>query len=164
MSPLTVYSKSVDDIPKEPSIESAFSFLELPEVTLTSKQIKRFERLCKKLGISHEPFDPSDLDELKSLVKAIQRQVVFDNHQILSSASIRDLSSLTGAITSLLRLFTASQKTIDDAKAIQSLFNAVMSTISILPEKYKKVFWTELEQPKYGFVDTLEVNGGDNHG
>ena len=156
MNSLTIYEQDVGDIPKEQSIESAFTLLELPEVKLTEKQTKRFLRLCKKLGISLESFEPSDLDELKSLVKAIQRQVVLDNHQILSQATIRDLASLTSSITSLLRLFTATQKTIDHAREVDELFSAVMEAISCLTLEQQKPFWCCLEKDG-GFVR------GDDH-
>lgn len=163
MNLLTVYdNKDLGGDSIELQIESAVTLLELPEVKLTEKQIKRFRRSCKKLGISLESFEPSDLDELKSLVKAIQKQVVLDNHQILSQATIRDLASLTSSITSLLRLFTATQKTIDYAKDYQSLHEGVIAAISALSEEDQQPFWRVIQDPVHGFVDAPK--GGDSHG
>ena len=93
-----------------------------------------------------KPFTPDRLDELNGIVSKMLTRVLDDKNELLSTASLRDISSLTGAVTSLLRLFDSSQKNIDTAKEIGELFSAVMDAISCLTPVQQKPFWHSLEK------------------
>jgi len=138
------------------SMWTAIEALEMTKAHLTEDMQVRMHALLPDKGDVKEPeierFEISDLDEMKSLVKTIQKQVVTDSGEILSTASIRDLSSLTGCITSLVRLFKAEQATIDTAKEVNVIFEACMAAIGCLTPEQQVPFFEELSKTKWGMV------------
>jgi len=93
-----------------------------------------------------EKFDPSELDNLFALVKTLQRKVVTDTGNLLTNASTRDLSSLIGGITSLLRAFSAQQAKVDEAKELGDLKQAVLAAIESLDNPAAaEIFYETLE-------------------
>ena len=54
--------------------------------------------------------------------------------ELLANSSTRDLASLTGSITSLLRAFASHQQKINDAEEMGDLKGAVLAAIMPLPE------------------------------
>jgi len=143
---------SLIDIP----LMAAIQTLELSRPLLTPEMTARLLVLCPErpliIAPEIEPFEIDDLTEMKALVKSIQKQVVNDRGEILSTATIRDLSSLTGCITSLVRLFKVEQSSIDAAREVNEIFNACMAAIGTLTPEQQKPFFTELSNPKWGMV------------
>jgi len=137
-------------------LETAIETLEMSQAHLTECMQVRLQALLPDKGDvtapEIEPFEIDDLTEMKALVKNIQKQVVNDRGEILSTATIRDLSSLTGCITSLVRLFKVEQSSIDNAKEIDEIFNACLASIGMLTPEQQKPFFTELSKSKYGMV------------
>lgn len=135
---------------------TAIETLEISQAHLTEDMNVRLQELLPDKGDVMAPeiekFEVSDLDEMKALVKSIQRQVVTNQGDILSTASIRDLSSLTGCITSLIRLFKAEQATIDTAKEISEIFDACLASIGCLTPEQQAPFFEELSKTKWGMI------------
>jgi len=92
-----------------------------------------------------EKFDPTELDTLLTLVKSLQRKVVTSDSDLLANATTRDLSSLIGGITSLLRAFSAQQQKVDEAKELGSLKEAVLAAIEVLDSTAQQRFFNTLE-------------------
>ncbi|RLB67969.1 MAG: hypothetical protein DRH08_02295 [Deltaproteobacteria bacterium] len=135
---------------------TAIETLEMSKAHINETMAARLQALLPDKGDVKEPeierFEISDLDEMKALVKSIQKQVVTDSGEILSNASIRDLASLTGCITSLIRLFKAEQATIDTAKAVNEIHNAVIAAIGCLTPEQQAPFFIEISKTKWGMV------------
>jgi len=135
---------------------TAIETLEMSKAHINEQMLARLQALLPDKGDAIEPeiepFEIDDLTEMKALVKNIQKQVVNDRGEILSTATIRDLSSLTGCITSLVRLFKVEQSSIDNAKAIDEIFNACMASLSKLTPEQQKPFMDELSNPRWGMV------------
>jgi len=92
-----------------------------------------------------EKFAPSELDALFTLVKTLQVKVVKGDGDILVNATARDLASLIGGITSLLRAFSTQQQRVDEAKELGDLKSAVLAAIRSLTTEAQERFYIELE-------------------
>jgi len=134
----------------------AIETLEMSKAHINEAMLTRLKALLPDNGdvieSDIELFEIDDLTEMKALVKSIQKQVVNDRGEILSTATIRDLSSLTGCITSLVRLFKVEQSSIDNAKEIDEIFNACLASIGTLTPEQQKPFFDELSDTKWGMV------------
>ena len=62
-----------------------------------------------------------------------------------NNAATRDLSSLIGGITSLLRAFSAQQQKVDEAKELGDLKEAVLAAIGSLDSAAQQRFFDTLE-------------------
>ena len=71
--------------------------------------------------------------------------VVTNDNKLLDSASTRDLSSLIGGITSLLRAFSAQQQKVNEAKELGTLKEAVLAAIKPLNSSAQQRFYDTLE-------------------
>lgn len=131
------------------NLKAAIESLEMSQGLLDDAMKKRL----LTLGGGHydpeeEPFkqfDPSELDALFTLVKTIQAKVVTDEGEILANATTRDIASLTGSITSLLRAFASHQQKIDEAKELADLKEAVLAAIMSLPKEAQDRFFAVLK-------------------
>jgi len=135
---------------------TAIETLEMSKAHITNDMQVRLQALLPdKRDVTEpevEPFHIDDLTEMKALVKNIQKQVVNDRGEILSTATIRDLSSLTGCITSLVRLFKVEQSNIDTAKEVNEIFNACIAAVGCLTPEQQEPFFEELSKTKWGMV------------
>jgi len=129
------------------SVLVAIEALELNSGLIDDAMKLRISRLLgnDELSISFDKFEPSELDALFTLVKTLQAKVVTNDGGLLSSTTTRDLTSLIGGITSLLRAFSVQQQKIDDAKEMGNLKEAVLAAIMILSTDAQNRFYTKLE-------------------
>jgi len=129
------------------SVLVAIEALELNSGLIDDAMKLRISRLLgnDELSISFDKFEPSELDALFTLVKTLQAKVITNDGGLLSSTTTRDLTSLIGGITSLLRAFSVQQQKIDDAKEMGNLKEAVLAAIMILSTDAQNRFYTKLE-------------------
>ena len=117
---------------------------------LTAIQLEALKKLVEQeelnvIPFEFERFDPTELDTLFTLVKTLQRKVVTNDSNLLANATTRDLSSLIGGITSLLRAFSAQQQKVDEAKEMGDLKEAVLAAIETLDSSAQQRFYDKLE-------------------
>ena len=161
MGAFSIYEKPDDS---NLDIESALQVIEnhsaLP-VGIKKRLSKLCEVYCKDAG-DPNTFSPSRIVEMNEVVSKMLTRLVDGDNELLSTATLRDISSTVGAITSLLRLFDSSQKKVDHAREVEELFNAVMSAISRLTPSQQKPFFDELENPKWGMHFPKCLDGDTN--
>ena len=94
------------------SIDTYIEYLLKHKEFLTEEQLGKLNQLLCNTGNdgTFEKFAPTELDALFSLVKTLQAKVVTGDGELLANSSARDLASLAGSITSLLRAFSAQQQ------------------------------------------------------
>ena len=94
------------------SIDTYIEYLLKHKEFLTEDQREKVNQLLFKKGNdgTFEKFAPTELDTLFALVKNLQTKVVTGDGELLANSSARDLASLAGSITSLLRAFSAQQQ------------------------------------------------------
>jgi len=116
-------------------IENYISALAEHKELLSPSQKESLQNLIEEtLPTQFEKFDPTELDTLFTLVKNLQRKVITNDSNLLANATTRDLSSLIGGITSLLRAFSAQQAKVDEAKELGDLKQAVLAAIESLDD------------------------------
>jgi len=131
----------------EKQLTADIRHLETNKHLLTEDHLRILSELVQDdrvVGDQFERFDPTELDSLYTLVKTLQRKVVSNDSNLLSNATTRDLSSLIGGITSLLRAFSAQQHKVDEAKEMGDLKQAVLEAIVPLPEDARQRFFNSL--------------------
>jgi len=128
-------------------LHTSIETLELSKGLLDDSMKKRLIALTfeTESSVEFEKFDPSELDTLFTLVKTLQRKVVTNDSNLLANATTRDLSSLIGGITSLLRAFSAQQAKVDEAKELGDLKQAVLAAIESLDSSAQAKFYEKLE-------------------
>ena len=118
---------------------------------LTANQLNALKELVGEedqeanTPILFQEFVPSELDTLFTLVKVLQAKVVTGSGDLLANATTRDLSSLIGGITSLLRAFSAQQQKVDEAKELGDLKQAVLAAIESLDSAAQQRFFKTLD-------------------
>jgi len=129
------------------NLHVAIETLEMSQGLLDDEMKKRLIALTSNSeGLDQfERFDPTELDSLFTLVKTLQRKVVTNDSNLLANATTRDLSSLIGGITSLLRAFSAQQQKVDEAKEIGDLKAACIASIEVLDSSAQVRFYEKLE-------------------
>lgn len=90
-------------------------------------------------------FEPSELDVLYSMIKVLQQKVITSSGDLLEDCSARDIASLVGATTSLLRAFSAERKKLDDVREMGNLKEAVLASIMTLDTEAQSRFFKTLE-------------------
>lgn len=109
-----------------------------------------------------EPCGAKQLNNMHKITQTLLQNIVDDNHEIRSDATMRDVSSAVGSMTSLLRLFSSTQDKIDSSKAVDEIFNATTSAISKLTLEQQKPFWREIKRPEWGMhAPALDGCGDD---
>ena len=129
------------------SLDNTIDYLIKHQGLLTPDQIKKVSQIGGNSGQmeSFEKFAPTELDALFTLVKTLQAKVVTGDGELLANSSTRDLASLTGSITSLLRAFASHQQKINDAEEMALLKESVLAAIMPLPEDAQQRFFEVLE-------------------
>ncbi len=112
---------------------------------VTLKELLGNDENQEPILVEFEEFEPTELDSLYTLVKTLQRKVITNDSNLLANATTRDLSSLIGGITSLLRAFSAQQQKVDEAKEMGDLKQAVLEAIMPLPEDVRQRFFNSLD-------------------
>ena len=130
------------------SIDTNIEYLLKYKEFLTEEQLGKLNPLTGKTAENgtFERFAPSELDTLFTLVRTLQAKVVTGDGELMANSSARDLASLAGSITSLLRAFSAQQIKIDEAKEMGDLKQAVLDAIMPLPEEARNRFFKSLEE------------------
>ena len=127
-------------------IENYINALAEHKHLLSPSQKESIYNLVKeKSSTQFATFVPSELDTLFTLVKTLQAKVVTGSGDLLANATTRDLSSLIGGITSLLRAFSAQQQKVDEAKELGDLKAAVLASIETLDTAAQQRFFKTLE-------------------
>ena len=90
-------------------------------------------------------FEPSELDILYTMIQVLQKKVITSSGDLLADCSARDIASLVGATTSLLRAFSAEQKKLDDVREMGNLKEAVLASIMTLDTEAQSRFFKTLE-------------------
>lgn len=111
----------------------------------TLKELVGYEEDQEVTPVVFEKFDANKLDILFAMVQTIQHKVITNSGDLLESSSARDISSLVGAISALLRAFVSHQKTIDLVKEEADLKFAVIAAIETLESAAQQRFYETLE-------------------
>jgi len=129
------------------SIDTNIEYLLKHKEFLTVEQLEKLNQLIRNTGEegAFDKFAPNELDTLFTLVKTLQAKVVTGDGDLLASSSARDLASLAGSISSLLRAFAAQQMKVDEAKEMGALKQAVLDCIMPLPEDARQRFFKSLD-------------------
>ena len=97
----------------EKQLTADIRHLETNKHLLTGEHLRTLSLLVQEddSGVDvFEKFQPTELDTLFTLVKTLQAKVITGEGNLLANTTTRDLSSLIGGITSLLRAFSAQQQ------------------------------------------------------
>jgi len=111
----------------------------------TLKELVGYEEDQEITPVVFEKFEVGKLDILFAMVQTIQLKVITSSGDLLENSTARDVSSLVGAITALLRAFVSHQKTIDQAQAEGDLKAACIAAIEVLDSAAQQRFYETLE-------------------
>ena len=147
--PQEIYKKSVESVHEyhqlSSELDDAIREIETYVSVLNESQTARLHSLV--VHAEGKPaFDASEVDKQYHLLLRIQEQVVDSSGTLRATASIKDMSAVLSAISSLLGLFLKAEAQIDSIKAEADLKQSVLSALETLPEKNKKAFFDRLEE------------------
>lgn len=91
-------------------------------------------------------FDASEVDKQYHLLLKIQEQVIDPTGILVDTASVKDLTSVLSAISSVVSLFLKTQAQIDSIKAEADLKDAVLTAIGEAPQDVKEKFFKRLAE------------------
>jgi len=129
------------------SLHVAIETLEMSRGLLDEEMKKRLASLIsdKEDERPIQKFEVCELDTLYSLILNLQFKILTGDGELLADATSRDVASLIGATSALLRAFVSHQKTVDQVKEEADLKFAVLAAIETLDPENQQIFFETLE-------------------
>jgi len=129
---------SLDDCLQE--LETYANLLNGPQVERLTNLLSGFDNAFQRhLNIS-------EVDRQYELFLRMQDQVIDQAGNLLASAGLRDIGTVTSALSNLISLFLRAKKELSQLKAEADLKDAVLTAIKELPEHAQARFFARLDE------------------